>query len=133
MNATRNAIFKLVIGKTCCREIWLLLLLAANTTAKTVDIASNNITNFMSLSKILYFPIKRIYMHKKIISIAQSSIFELNPKSSMASPAVTIVTADWIVNIVTRDKTKYVIKTGLPIFRYPSNKLSPVAAAYFGP
>ena len=41
-------------------------------------------------------------------------IFVVIPKSSIANPAVTIVTALWIVNIVIRDKNRYINKTYLP-------------------
>jgi hypothetical protein len=33
-------------------------------------------------------------------------MFEVIPKSSIANPAVTIVTAVWIVNMVTRDRIR---------------------------
>ena len=71
----------------------LVVLNPAKNTANKVLIVNNIITNFIKLSNNLYLPIKRIIKHIVIIIEAQTVMFDVIPNSSIANPAVTIVTA----------------------------------------
>ena len=53
----------------------------------------------------------KINKQKTIIIPDHNVMLEVIPNSSIARPAVTIVTAACIVKIVTIDKAKYIIKT----------------------
>ena len=68
-----------------------------------------------------------------VIIILQMVRFSVRPKRLLARPAVTMVTAACMVNMVKKVSMKYASKTLLPNFLYPSIRLSPVAAAYLGP
>ena len=82
------------------------LLLIAKPTASNVDRTKITITNFIKLSSNLYFPTVRITIQRTKMNNDITVIFFVKPKSSIANPAVTIVTAAWIVKIVTIDSIK---------------------------
>ena len=93
IKATKKAISIASFGKICVNSNELLELVPAINTANKVLTVSNTITNFIKLSRSLYLPIKSISKHIKIIIHAQTVILDVIPKSSIANPAVTIVTA----------------------------------------
>ena len=66
---------------------------------------------FIKLSRTRYFPIIKINKQLIIIIPDQIVIFDEIPNNSIAKPAVTIVTAAWIVKIVTTDNSRYINKT----------------------
>ena len=87
---------------------------------------------FITLSSVLYFPIIKSKNEKNKIIRVQTSMESILPKIEFAIPAVTIVTAVCIVNIVPRVITKNIIGIIGCNFRYPCKTLSFVAILYFG-
>ena len=65
--------------------------------------------SLITLSSILYFPIIKSKNEKNKIIRVQTSMESILPKIEFAIPAVTIVTAVWIVNIVPRVIMKKII------------------------
>ena len=58
------------------------------------------IMNLIILSRVLYFPIIKSNEQKIVINTVHTSIENNPPLMDFAIPAVTIVTAVWIENIV---------------------------------
>ena len=106
MKAARKTIPEISIGNIWLSVISPRLLLPAKTTASNVDKAKITITIFIKLSSNLYFPTVRITMQRIRMNDDIRVMFFVKPKSSTANPAVTIVTAAWIVKIVTTDSIK---------------------------
>ena len=105
----KNAIKKskpLPCGITCSKE-GLSLLKKATPTANTLLIANEIIITLINLSSHWYLPRIKIKLQKRVIIILQVTISFVIPNSFEAKPAVTTVTALWMVNIVPRLTKKY--------------------------
>ncbi len=82
------------------------------------------IITFMDLYNSLYF--LKTNKHKEIIIIITVYAFMLkkSPKRVEVKPAVTMVTAVLMINIVARLSMKYIVSISFPSFLQPSNRLS---------
>ena len=81
IKATKNAISIVSFGNTCVNSNELVVLNPAKKTANKVLTASIIITNFIRLSKSLYFPIRRTNKQIAIIIHAHAVMFDVIPKS----------------------------------------------------
>ena len=99
-----NAIRKITplesVGKTCLISTGLLKFKPAKIKDNMVLIVNAIIKYLINLSRVLYFPIKSKKNESSSIISVQISTEIISPKIEFARPAVTIVTAVCIVNMV---------------------------------
>ena len=74
----------------------------ATPTASTLLIASDIMITLINLSSHWYFPKIKIILQKIVIITLHMTMSLVIPNSFEAKPAVTTVTALWMVNIVPR-------------------------------
>ena len=95
----------------------------AATTAASVDTSSSAITIFMVRSSVGYRPIRSSTMHVPRITalhVVTPSSTPIEPKSAVASAAVTIVTPAMMMNMAPKVTTAAVHSAHRPRSRYPS-------------
>ena len=110
----RKAISAVISGRNWDKTISLVLLLNAITVAKIVLIAKRIITYLINLSRSLYLPKNKTTEQITIMIIVHISVLKTPLVRDAANPAVTIVTAVCIVNIVARVIIAYAINMPLP-------------------